>query len=163
LKELEDVLKHYGALGMKWGRRKQRNERLKELGRAKKETVRKLKRKEITRKQAKQEMIDNLHKYTKGNKYYDKEYSIRVKQGQSHNRAVRGAHRRVKVVKASKIKIGVAAAIIGAKVGSTIVKKSYNVAISPESIRMGKNIMMAAQRSPLRYVDGSKMTNILNL
>lgn len=40
-------------------------------------------------------------------------------------------------------------------------KAAYSAATSPESIRRGKNIIQAIKRSPIRYVDGKKMTNIV--
>lgn len=39
--------------------------------------------------------------------------------------------------------------------------KGMGAATSPESIRRGKNIIQAIKRSPIRYVDGKKITNIV--
>jgi uncharacterized protein (UPF0303 family) len=56
----------------------------------------------------------------------------------------------------------VTAGIMAKPAISKAAKAAGKAARNPENIRRAKNVVQALKRSPIRYVDGSKMKNVIN-
>lgn len=146
--EFEDTLQHHGVKGMHWG-------------------VRKKVQKAVKAHRAKQnKRVLDYHEKHKGKKLYGKLYAQNSKRYKSHLAAARKSREQVFAVRAQQAKV---AAIVGVAVASQnkhhIAKASKvlgKVAQNPDNIRKAKNVVQALKRSPIRYVDGKKMKNVIN-
>lgn len=143
--ELDDILLHFGKKGMKWG-------------------VRKAIKGHVKKRKAKQKAtLDKYHEKKKGKKTYTRMYNKNFKKTKgNHYKSVRNTRNVIRARnRSAAIKIVAATAPIAIKHGSVIVKSMHGMATSPQAVRTGKNIIQAAKRSPIRYVDGRKMTNVI--
>lgn len=137
MEELEDILQHVGVKGMKWGKRKSGT------------TGGKRKR-----------SVEKYHELNKDKKFYKDAYAKNLKRTKgNHHKAV--LITQVDARKNAMKKIGYTVAAV--KVASKLSKAVKMVASSKvgdeigQSVkRRGKNIVLAAKRSPIRYVDGRK-------
>ena len=152
---------------MKWGVRRGRDVISRKVATKKarrtadKDIRTKMKTKQISVKEGRAALLNNVHKSNQSSKTYNKKYDKRIKAGQSHLTAVRGATADTKAVNTMRMNVGSRAVIAAATVGAPIARRVYKSATSPEAIRAGKNIVQAAMRSNIRFVDGSKMTNVI--
>lgn len=55
------------------------------------------------------------------------------------------------------------AAYLGKELSKVAGKQALNSKKAHDAVRFGKNIMQAAKRSPVRYVDGAAMKNVVNV
>lgn len=155
----EEYMLHYGVPGMKWGKRKSIATINKELGKSNKEVRSKVKSKEITKKEGKAAIQDNRHNSRlERSKHYTKKYEKNISKGLPERKARAKAaasvalRRRVAIVGlGASIKVGMAAATI-----------AKDFAASPEGIAMGRNIVFAATRSPLRYANPFEERDVVN-
>lgn len=147
-KEINDILQHHGTKGMHWGVRK-RIQAVVKAHRA---------------RQNKQ--ILAYHDKHKNKKLYKRLYQIQSKRHKTHLAAARKAQQQVKAIQTQRAKLAMGAATMAAPVIATHLAKgaqAVNKAVhNPDNIRRGKNLVQAIKRSPIRYVDGSKMKNVVN-
>jgi hypothetical protein len=144
----EETIQHHGVKGMHWG-------------------VRGKVQKAVKAHRAKQnQRVLDYHEKNKGKKAYKKLYSHNSKRYKSHLAAARktreqvAAIHRQRAVIATKLAVGlVAANRHGIAKG---VNSAKNAVKNPDNIRKAKNVAQALKRSPIRYVDGSKMKNVIN-
>ncbi len=148
----EDTLQHFGVKGMKWGVRK---------GQVKGAIKKYAKNR---REKANKKVLD-YHEKNKENKTYKKLYESSSKRYKTHLGAATNAARRHGEIKRARVQLGVHAAVLASPVVSkalrTTVKAAHKVATNPDNIRKAKNVVQAMKRSPIRYVDGKKMTNVV--
>jgi hypothetical protein len=167
----EVVLQHYGVKGMKWGKRKlsEKLADVKAQGAARKEriksdanTARRRKKGEITRKQANEERWASFHKEQSVNKHYKKSYDKLKSKGMDDKKAMRRAYNQVLARKKAQRALMTKVAVGGIAAGKVGIKVGKSLASNPDVIMKGKNLVQAMKRSPIRYVDGKKMKNVIN-
>lgn len=156
MNEIEEFIKHHGVKGMRWGVRRYQpypkgsGKRGKFLGKTKR-TVGKIgegfRKSRDTAKGRTQTWVDKTHKanYNEKKKIYDpysRAYDKMASRGHKHDVSVRAA---------ANYKIATNIAVTGLIVEAG--KQAYSIAKSDTA--------NAAKGSPLRYVDGSKMTNVI--
>lgn len=140
---VEEILQHAGIKGMKWGIRK----KIQKAGRG-------LGRKLSANRKAKIEKQHKYHEKNKNKKSYSRKYNLNLKLSKgNHNKAVALTVSQARSSRNTKI---ILATIVAAKAAKIVASR-------PESVRMGKNIVQAFKGSPLRYVNGSKFKNVIDL
>lgn len=144
MNELDEILKHAGVKGMKWGVRKT----VAKAGKAVNRSLNKRRAKSLAN-------VTTKHEKYMSNKKYSKDYNSALKRTGSKATAMRTAQylRRNRRETMSRAVLGVSLA--GAS-------KAYKFATKPETIRAGKNVVQTLKKSPVRYVDGSTFTNVIN-
>jgi len=149
MNELDEILQHAGVKGMKWGVRKKvatvvKNHMKKRKARAK-------------------AVLDRYHEKNKNKSSYKKAYNRNLKRTKgNHHRAVAATRApRVRAQRAIALHLAVHTAPLAIHTGMKIANKARDFAADPDNIRRGKNIIQAMKRSPIRYVDGSKMKNVV--
>lgn len=163
LDDPDEILQHFGVKGMHWGKRlKARGAARKERIKSDADTVRRRKKGEITRTQAKDEKWQSFHKEQSNNKHYKKEYDRLKAKGIDDKKAMRAAYQVAQTRKKANIQLAVTATVVGLKFANAGVKIGKEAANNPDNIRKAKNVAQALKRSPVRYVDGSKMKNVIN-
>jgi hypothetical protein len=131
--EDEETLQHHGVKGMHWGVHKKVKQMVK--NHRAKQNKRVL------------EAHDKLHKR---NKTYKKLYEQNSKRYKTHLTAARKAQVQLKAIQRSKVQMAEAAKVVG------------KAASNPDNIRKAKNVAQALKRSPIRYVNGAAMKNVIN-
>jgi hypothetical protein len=152
---LDDSLQHYGVKGMKWGVIRNK--------------VQKSVKAHVKKRNAKERAtLDKYHeKRINKSKSYKQAYNRRTKgeKGKTparHYAAVRSIKaQNDKVKRAVILKTAALAAPLVMDKGRKLASKASDFASNPDNIRKGKNIIQAIKRSPIRYVDGKKMTNVV--
>jgi hypothetical protein len=112
--ELEDLLQHHGVKGMHWGKRlktKYENVRdhgraIKERGKHDKEIMRKVRNKEMTRKEGKEERWKSFHKLHLTNATYKQVYEKHIAKGTHPKKAMRRAYQASQRKKQLALNIG---------------------------------------------------------
>lgn len=165
--ETEDILKHVGVKGMKWGVRKAAN------------NVKTAVRNRTEKKnQRLKQVADRYHEKNQKSKVYSRQYARNLKAMKTryekkgvksetiHYRAVLKTRKEHMAAKRQLLALAIPlAAPVAAKgivAGQTAVSRMSYKATSPEAVRAGKNLVNAMQRNPVRYVDGSKLKNVIN-
>lgn len=149
---LEDILQHHGVKGMKWGKYTAK------VKNAVKSHVK------AHRAKQNQKVLDH-HEKNKEKKTYKKLYEHNSKRYKTHLQAARKTREQVAAINkqraiiATKIAVGVAGAQRHniAKAAKVVSKAATN----PDNIRRAKNVVQAVKRSPIRYVDGKAMKNVV--
>lgn len=146
-----DELKHYGVKGMKWG-----------VIRSKIQKVNKshIKKRNIKEKAS----LEKYHEKNKNNPKYKKAYKKHSSETKTQVAAIRRTRNEMKKQNADskkRIETIVVSSVVIAK-GVTATALVARSLATPSNIRRGKNIVQAIKRSPIRYVDGSKMKNVIN-
>lgn len=144
-------LKHYGVKGMKWGVRK--------AGQNVKSAVVKT-GKAISRHNKKRharniKVLTDRHNKYMSNKKYAKDYNKALKRTNNKHQAMRTAQILRRNRSNRNAKVALRLGIVGASAASKFLTK-------PETIRAGKNFVQAMKNSPIRYVDGSSFTNVVD-
>lgn len=150
--EDEETLQHHGVKGMHWGVRKQ----IKQVVKA--------------HRAAQRAKLDKYHAAKSDHAGYQILYKRRLaRNGGNHHAAIRDARdtlrkrRTQNAIIAGKLAVGVAG--LASPYLKPHVKKAANAAAkaarNPDNIRKAKNVVQAMKRSPIRYVDGKKMTNVV--
>lgn len=146
MEELEEYLQHHGVKGMKWGviRSKVKGAYAKS---------------HQSRENRKKAAINQKHDLNmKISKSYGKAYNKSMAKNGNHYKSIAVARQAV-----GRRKVAAMAAIIyGVPAAGKVAGKAYRTATNPSTIRLGKNIVQAMKNSPLRYVDGAKMKNVIN-
>ena len=134
-------LQHAGVKGMKWGVRKKVAAK---VGTFVKE-----------RKAKKEAKINDYHEKNKGKKLYGMMY-------RSHKYSTKDPleRKRLAMMDTRQTKAGLASAGVKAAIGVSLV--AARAATRPENIRKAKNLVQAMKGSPIRYVDGKTMTNVVS-
>jgi hypothetical protein len=145
----EEFLTHYGVKGMKWG------------------VVRSKIRKVVKARRAKQnKQVLDRHEKNKDKKTYKKLYSQNSKRYKSHLGAARKTQEQLADRNRKKVALALSVGTRVAIAASPQIKRATNAAANaarnPDNIRKAKNVVQAMKRSPIRYVDGKKMTNVIN-
>jgi hypothetical protein len=147
--EDEETLQHHGVKGMHWGIHKKVKQMVK--NHRAKQNKRVL------------EAHDKLHKR---NKTYKKLYEQNSKRYKTHLTAARKAQVQLKAIQRSKVQMAVGAGLMLAPHLAPHVGKAAKVvgkaASNPDNIRKAKNVAQALKRSPIRYVNGAAMKNVVN-
>lgn len=147
---LDDILLHFGVKGMKWGVVRSK---IQKAGRA------------YNRKQSDKRKAANAkyHEKRKSRPSYKAAYKTQLKRTKGdHEKAV--TILRTQNAKQKRALIGmtlVQTSPFLIKNGKKLARKAAKAAANPENIRRGKNIVQALKRSPIRYVDGKTMTNVV--
>lgn len=145
-----DVLQHAGVKGMKWGVIRKK---IQTAGRA------------HNRKRSEKIKAANakFHEKRKNKPRYKRIYNAQLKRNKgNHEKTVsqiRSATARTN--RTLLINGAIAASPFIKAAGKTVVRKAAKMASDPANIRRGKNIIQAIKRSPIRYVDGKAMTNVV--
>lgn len=151
--ELDDIVQHYGVKGMRWGVRRTKAQ------------LQKAAKGHIKRRNAKErKKLDDYHekKMAKNDGYVRAYKHLREKKNTKHYAAVRKI--RDGAIAQRNNLLGQAAVIASPFImnrGAIAAKQLYNFSTDPVNVRRGKNIVQAVKRSPLRYVDGKTMTNVV--
>lgn len=158
VKMTTDILQHHGVKGMKWGVKKARNA----VSTTSKSALKKINK----IRENSNAKIDAYHNANKNKRYYKLSYNTykthaRGNTQQKHRTAVRAARMDTRMSKALLTSAAASAAMTNKTVRDNVYKVARK-ATSPEAVRMGKNIMQAVKRSPIRYVDGKQMKNVVN-
>jgi hypothetical protein len=145
--ELDDIIKHYGVKGMKWGKRT---------------------KSEKSGNKTKERKIDEYHNKNSKRAVYSKLYNTNVKRGKSHHKAASLAKKQIRVANTVMAAYAMSVYAPGitrgiTNIGKATVREAYKAATSPGAIRVGKNIVQAAKRSPIRYADASKFKNVVDM
>lgn len=157
---MNDHLQHHGVKGMKWGVRRAR----KALSSAGKSTAKALNK----ARDKHRSKVDAYHEKNKNKTMYKLSYNHHKRSAKGktaedkHRWAVRSARAEAKMNKA----LLTSAAATGLMTSKTVRNTVYGLAkkaTSPEAVRLGKNIVQAAKRSPVRYVDGKTLKNVVNM
>lgn len=159
-------LKHYGVKGMKWGVRRYQN----------KDGT--LKNKGSNRQKTKSQKLKDYHdkRYSKRrSRNYTTSYDNYKKKGMSSKEAMQKSRRNNRLNNAIGTTVAAAVTAKAVKDFKKIVEsKAFFAIINHPSVnklllnsaeefrRKGKNIMQTLMRSPVRYVDGAKMSNVVN-
>lgn len=148
--EDEETLQHHGVKGMHWGQHK----KVKQM---------------IKNHQAKQnkrvlEAHDKLME--KNHKTYKKLYEHHSKRYKTHLGAAKKSMRDLKQIQRSKAQAVAGAALLAAPHLAPHIGKAARAvgkaAQDPANIRRAKNVVQAIKNSPIRYVDGKAMKNVIN-
>lgn len=150
------IIEHAGVKGMKWGVRK--------AGKAVASVARAAVNQRVKTIRKRQAKLDAYHDSNKKNKSYKADYNLfknmhKGNERQRHYKAIkttRTVRRQFKAILATSVGLAVTSGS-----GKAVIQKMSKVATSPEAARLGKNIIQAAKRSPVRYVDGSTMKNVV--
>lgn len=166
---VDNTLQHYGVLGMKWGKRKGKltNNPVDKAVRAL-QTKRFRKDRPNPVDKALRSMVDksNKKKSAAAAKYHDKNKNKGVyKKLYSKNlKRFEGKHddAHTKAVIETRRQIGKTKALLA--VGAMVAARSaYQKTVTPENIKRGKNVILAAKRSPIRYTDASKYKDVIDM
>jgi hypothetical protein len=145
--ELEDILQHHGVKGMHWGARK----RIQAVVKA-------------HRARQNQKILD-YHEKNKNKKLYKRLYNFNSRRYASHLAAARKTKEQVHRVHKQRATLATAVAIHVAAANYHHLAKGAKVigkaAQNPDNIRRAKNVVQAIKRSPIRYVDGKAMKNVV--
>ena len=141
----DDILQQAGVKGMKWGVRKAIKSQIKKAN---------------ARDRA---YLDKYHeKRSAKSPSYVRAYNKQIEKGKSHHSVVRKMRNdRVKQQRVLATQAALIATPLLNRAGKKIAQAAYNTATSPETIRAGKNIILAAKRSKFRVVDGSAMEDVI--
>jgi hypothetical protein len=146
--EDEETLQHHGVKGMHWGTRK----RIQQVVKA-------------HRAKQNQKVLD-YHEKNKAKKTYKRLYDMNAKRFKTHLGAAKKTQQQIKAIQIQRARMVIGAAGLAAPHLAPHVAKAANAvnkaAHNPDNIRKAKNVVQALKRSPLRYVDGSKMKNVVN-
>jgi hypothetical protein len=146
--ELDDVIKHYGKKGMKWGVRKKVTKAIKG---------------HITKRNKKEKAkLEKYHEKKKNSARYKKLYN-KTNSKKSHLarvREVRNYEKTLNTVIAANIGIHAGPAIAAG--GAIVARKAHKIVTDPENIRRGKNLILAMKREKYRYANASKFKNGVN-
>lgn len=149
----DDTLQHHGVKGMHWGVHKGK------IKAAIKNHVTKVRQKQNKRVLAYHEK--NMNK----SKTYTRLYKKHAKVYKTHLGAAQKAVQQHLEIKRARVKLGVHAAVLAspmlAKGAKVAANAAHKAATNPDNIRKAKNVVQAMKRSPIRYVDGKKMTNVV--
>lgn len=147
--DLEDILLHYGVKGMKWG------------------VVRSKIQKTVKARRAKQnKKVLERHEKLKNNKTYKKLHAQNSKRYKTELGAARQSQRQLAEIRRNKTALALAVATKATILSAPLILKGMDsvadAARNPDNIRRAKNVVQAMKRSPIRYVDGKKMKNVIN-
>ena len=151
--ELDEMLQHHGVKGMKWGVRRSAAQ------------LRKSVKTHIKKRNAKEKKIlDEYHeKRSQKSNSYKRAYNTQLKKQGSHYAAVRKLKKQRDEARNYVIKKAVImASPLIIQGGQKAASKFYDFATDPATVRAGKNIVQAMKNSPIRYVDGDAMTNVVD-
>ena len=162
-------LKHYGVKGMKWGVRKARDVvRTQKAKHA--ERVKKYDANVKAKAEAHYEKNKNKRSYKRMHASNLKELERKHKNNPSKDVKTLAKIQTRREFREIKTRKAIAGALIVSQLvqadilyGENRTGKFVNKMMSPDNIRSGKNIMQAAKRSPVRYVDGKKIKNVVNM
>lgn len=140
--ELDEFIQHAGVKGMKWGVRKKITQVSKKID----ESNQRLHDKKMSKSKKYQKTYAKHLKKTKGDAAKAQNLSVDKHRAKQLKRVERAIKLTPAAVAAGKI----------------IVSGVRSAATSPQAIRAGKNIVQAMKGSPLRYVDGASMKNVIN-
>lgn len=147
--EDEETLQHHGVKGMHWGVRKKVQKMVKEH-----------------RAKQNKRLLESHDKLVKKNKTYKKLYAHNSKRYKTHLGAVQKAHMQLGQLRRQRAHLIGTAAVLAAPHLLPHVAKATNAAANaarnPENIRKAKNVAQALKRSPIRYVNGKEMKNVIN-
>lgn len=146
--ELDHALQHYGVKGMKWGVRRTKEQ----LSKSAKSGVQ-------TYKKKRKESLDKYHDKKRNKKRYIRDYEKHFKKTNDHYKSVSRARG---TATNRNIKRGVVATPAVLYTGLVAARTFHLLTTDPEAVMAGKNIVQAFKDSPIRYVDGAKMTNVIN-
>jgi hypothetical protein len=153
--DANDNLQHYGILGMKWGRRKLANHPIDMAVKAlTKQRKPKWKNNPVDR--AARSIANKHHEKNKNKRLYGALYNRNLKRYGNYN----DPHTKAVLVTGKQVAQIKATIAVGAAVAATAL---YAKAVSPDTIRSGKNFILAMKRSPIRYADTSKFKNVIDL
>jgi len=111
-------------------------------------------------------MLESHDKLVKKNKTYKKLYAHNSKRYKTHLGAVQKSHMQLRQIHKQRVHLAASAAILAAPHLAPHIAKGVNAAQkaaqNPDNIRKAKNVVEAIKRSPIRYVDGKKMKNVIN-
>lgn len=144
MQDVDDILKHAGIKGMKWGVRKS----VSNAGKAVKGQANKNRAKSRT-------LVASRHEKYMSNKKYARDYSRSLKRTGNKLTAMRTAQHLRRNRNGVITRAALSAGLLGAS-------NAYKFATKPETIRAGRNLVQAAKKSPIRYVDGSTLSNVIN-
>lgn len=158
--DLEDVLLHFGVPGMKWGvRRRQAKVAKRDRRKATKDISNRLKSGQISKTQAKTLKTQAYHKQRSVNKTYRTEYNNGIKKGLTPKKAMAVANKHLRAEKTVN-----AYALANAAIVTVSALRIAQIATSrPDGIMKRKNVVEAMKRSPLRYVDGKKIKDFMDI
>jgi hypothetical protein len=146
--EDEETLQHHGVKGMHWGAHK-RIQKIVKAHRAKQN----------------QKVLD-YHEKNKAKKTYKRLYDMNSKRFKTHLAAAKKTQQQIRAIQVQRAKMVVGAAGLAAPHLAPHIVKAANAvnkaAHNPDNIRKAKNVVQALKKSPIRYVDGSKMKNVVN-
>jgi hypothetical protein len=146
--EDEETLQHHGVKGMHWGVRK-KVQRMVKAHRAKQN-----------------KKVLDYHEKNKNKKLYKKVYEMHSKRYKTHLAAARKTKDHVQSIHKQRALAATALAVHVAAANSHHIAKGAKAvgkaARNPENIRKAKNVVQAIKRSPIRYVNGAAMKNVVN-
>lgn len=149
LLEDEETLLHFGVKGMHWGVRKKVSKMVKNH-----------------RAKRNKRVLDAHEKLNKKNKTYKKLYAHNSKRYKTHLGAARKSLVQLNQINKQRIGLAITAASLAAPHVLPHVAKGASIlgkaAQNPDNIRKAKNVAQALKRSPIRYVDGKMMKNVIN-
>jgi hypothetical protein len=149
----EDTLEHHGVKGMKWGHHKKAVAKIKSIA------------KEHRAKQNKRALEAHDKLVEKNHKAYKKLYEHNSKRYKTHLGAAKKSLRQLRDIQRSKVQTAVGVGLMAAPhVAPHVAKAAKAVAkaaTKPENIRRAKNVVQAVKNSPIRYVDGKAMKNVV--
>jgi hypothetical protein len=147
--EDEETLQHHGVKGMHWGVRKKLGKMIKDR-----------------RAKHNKQMLDAHDKLMKKHKTYKKLYNHNSKRYKTHLGAVQKTHHQLREIHRQRVHLAATAAVLAAPhLAPHIGKAAHAVgkaAQNPDNIRKAKNVAQALKRSPIRYVNGKAMKNVIN-
>lgn len=158
----EELLKHHGIKGMKWGvRRDKKRAAINTYKKTKSEIKADYKSGKIKKSVYKERIREAQHKRNMVTSFvYKNSYAISKSKGLNHVTA--RSHARTDLAIVNGLKAGVTAYAI-TSIAAPAVGAGARLAANPATIRAGKNIIQAMKGSPIRYVDGRTMQNVINL
>lgn len=150
----EFVLRHHGVKGQKWGVRR----KVQKAGLAANRVLNSNRQKSQQKAQALYDKNVRRSNLNPAKYVYASNYVKARNQGQTHDQAVRSTRTALNLSKVAAVAL---ASPLVAEKGSQIVNKLSREITRPENIRKGKNIIQAIKRSPIRYVNGRAMQNVI--
>jgi hypothetical protein len=105
--------------------------------------------------------VQAYHEKHKANNTYKKLYDKHKAKGKAHLEAAKNAMVQHLKVQRARVKLGVHVAVAASPLLVKGAKAAHKVATNPDNIRKAKNVAQAMKRSPIRYVDGKKMANVV--